>query len=365
MRQLSGAYRRSGTIGGACDSQMPWGQQNRDVNCAGVDKKWCSWRAWQWASSAVLSRTMYHPADPPCGCLTPLGDLHNYAPPAAPYTPDLAHGLQQLLQEQGQNQQQQQLQQLQESQQKVQIVEQVQPCRCQAGELGEHEGQCQVQHPQQHSQPPSPPPPPVQQQQQQQQQQGKDYHGIVHDSVVPHQLQQQEGQDATQQPSHDSLVGGRGSTSTSCGMIHDSSDLNSAMSSATTVDPSRRPCDSCEGSSSSSSSSSSSNGPVGQPQHGGAANIQQGPVAEPAAATTRAAAAAPSPEADTALHVAPDSAAISGDGHFDEDQGCYKIVARRRCAGLKLLLTHCHNLWLSSSTACTTTAQNCVSVESM
>lgn len=40
---------------------------------------------------------MYHPDDPPCGCLTPLADLHNYAPPPPPYTPALVEGVQQLL----------------------------------------------------------------------------------------------------------------------------------------------------------------------------------------------------------------------------------------------------------------------------
>jgi hypothetical protein len=64
---------------------------------AGADSKWASWRAWVWAASCVLSRTMYHPDDPPCGCLTPLADLHNYAPPAAPFTPDVARDMQALL----------------------------------------------------------------------------------------------------------------------------------------------------------------------------------------------------------------------------------------------------------------------------
>ncbi|WIA17161.1 hypothetical protein OEZ85_014047 [Tetradesmus obliquus] len=38
----------------------------------GLARKWCSWPAYCWAASCVLSRTMYHPDDPPCGCLTPL-----------------------------------------------------------------------------------------------------------------------------------------------------------------------------------------------------------------------------------------------------------------------------------------------------
>jgi hypothetical protein len=68
------------------------------VHGTGVDKKWTTWRAWVWAASTVLSRTMYHPGDPAgCGCLTPLADLHNYSPPPLPFTPNLARDMQQLL----------------------------------------------------------------------------------------------------------------------------------------------------------------------------------------------------------------------------------------------------------------------------
>ncbi|KAF8065860.1 SDG40 [Scenedesmus sp. PABB004] len=57
-----------------------------------LPRKWASWRAWAWAASTVLSRTMYHPDDPPCGCLTPLADLHNHAPPPPPFAPNVAAG---------------------------------------------------------------------------------------------------------------------------------------------------------------------------------------------------------------------------------------------------------------------------------
>eukprot|EP00775_Hariotina_reticulata_P013289 gene13289-biopygen15186 len=78
----------------------------------GLAKKWCSLPAWRWASSCLLSRTMYHPDDPECGCLTPLADLHNYGPPAAPFTPQLLQDAAALV-----TQQQQQQQRHQEGQQ--------------------------------------------------------------------------------------------------------------------------------------------------------------------------------------------------------------------------------------------------------
>lgn len=76
------------------------------VALAGLAKKWRSLQAWHWASSCLLSRTMYHPDDPECGCLTPLADLHNYGPPAAPFTPQLVQDAAALVAQQQQKQQQ-------------------------------------------------------------------------------------------------------------------------------------------------------------------------------------------------------------------------------------------------------------------
>lgn len=50
--------------------------------------KFLSKAAWLWALSTLSSRTMYMPTDD-AGALTPFGDLHNYAPPPPPVTPQL------------------------------------------------------------------------------------------------------------------------------------------------------------------------------------------------------------------------------------------------------------------------------------
>lgn len=54
----------------------------------GIDKKWCSLKAWRWAASTVCSRTMHVPFCP-AGALTPFGDLHNYHPAPPPHYPDI------------------------------------------------------------------------------------------------------------------------------------------------------------------------------------------------------------------------------------------------------------------------------------
>ncbi|KAL4551716.1 hypothetical protein Ndes2526B_g05984 [Nannochloris sp. 'desiccata'] len=51
--------------------------------------KWRSRSAFLWALSALYSRTMFLGSDSEAGCLTPFGDLFNYEPPEAPYTPHL------------------------------------------------------------------------------------------------------------------------------------------------------------------------------------------------------------------------------------------------------------------------------------
>ncbi|KXZ46488.1 hypothetical protein GPECTOR_43g924 [Gonium pectorale] len=54
----------------------------------GLPKRFTQLRAWLWAASTLGSRTMYLPWCP-AGALTPYGDLHNYQPPPAPFTPQL------------------------------------------------------------------------------------------------------------------------------------------------------------------------------------------------------------------------------------------------------------------------------------
>eukprot|EP00798_Chlamydomonas_sp_ICE-L_P000004 gene4-12810_t len=54
----------------------------------GLPKKYLSFGAWKWAASSLASRTMFMPDDP-AGVMTPFGDLHNYRPPAAPFTPNV------------------------------------------------------------------------------------------------------------------------------------------------------------------------------------------------------------------------------------------------------------------------------------
>ncbi|GLI63986.1 hypothetical protein VaNZ11_007095, partial [Volvox africanus] len=54
----------------------------------GLPKRFTAFRGWLWATSTLQSRTMYLPWCP-AGALTPYGDLHNYQPPPAPYTPQL------------------------------------------------------------------------------------------------------------------------------------------------------------------------------------------------------------------------------------------------------------------------------------
>ncbi len=54
----------------------------------GLPKKWCSLKAWLWASSTVCSRTMHVPFSS-AGALTPFGDLHNYHPPPPPHYPEI------------------------------------------------------------------------------------------------------------------------------------------------------------------------------------------------------------------------------------------------------------------------------------
>ncbi len=54
----------------------------------GLPKKWCSLKAWLWASSTVCSRTMHVPYSS-AGALTPFGDLHNYHSPPPPHYPEI------------------------------------------------------------------------------------------------------------------------------------------------------------------------------------------------------------------------------------------------------------------------------------
>lgn len=58
-----------------------------------LPSKWTTKSAFLWALSTLYSRTMYLKTEteglPEAGCLTPFGDLFNYAPPEGPYTPHL------------------------------------------------------------------------------------------------------------------------------------------------------------------------------------------------------------------------------------------------------------------------------------
>jgi histone-lysine N-methyltransferase SETD3 len=59
-----------------------------------LPSKYRSENAFIWALSTLYSRSMFLPTDgdlegSSAGCLTPFGDLFNYAPPSAPYTPHL------------------------------------------------------------------------------------------------------------------------------------------------------------------------------------------------------------------------------------------------------------------------------------
>ncbi|KAL3157808.1 hypothetical protein ABBQ32_012230 [Trebouxia sp. C0010 RCD-2024] len=73
----------------ACDqSQHHWDCTKHLLASLGIDKKWCSLKAWRWAASTVCSRTMHVPFCP-AGALTPFGDLHNYHPAPPPHYPDI------------------------------------------------------------------------------------------------------------------------------------------------------------------------------------------------------------------------------------------------------------------------------------
>ena len=58
----------------------------------GIEKKWCSLKAWLWAAGTVCSRTMHVPFCS-AGALTPFGDLHNYHPPPPPHYPDIGQSI--------------------------------------------------------------------------------------------------------------------------------------------------------------------------------------------------------------------------------------------------------------------------------
>jgi hypothetical protein len=58
-----------------------------------LPSKWTSKSAFLWALATIMSRSMWIDLqtgeESSAGCLTPFGDLFNYAPPEAPYTPHL------------------------------------------------------------------------------------------------------------------------------------------------------------------------------------------------------------------------------------------------------------------------------------
>lgn len=60
-----------------------------DCHCwllpAGLARKWCSWPAYCWAASCMLSRTMYHSDDPPSFSLAPASE-HGAAAVACDYS---------------------------------------------------------------------------------------------------------------------------------------------------------------------------------------------------------------------------------------------------------------------------------------
>jgi len=76
-----------------------WLQAKPLLIALGVDRRWRTVSAWQWAAATLASRTMHMPGEA-AGVLTPFGDLHNYLPPPPPHLPtvpgvsglDLGHG---------------------------------------------------------------------------------------------------------------------------------------------------------------------------------------------------------------------------------------------------------------------------------
>ncbi|KAA6425332.1 MAG: hypothetical protein FRX49_04825, partial [Trebouxia sp. A1-2] len=69
-------------------AQQSWTEVKGLLSLLGLPKKWCSLKAWLWASSTVCSRTMHVPSSS-AGALTPFGDLHNYHPPPPPHYPEI------------------------------------------------------------------------------------------------------------------------------------------------------------------------------------------------------------------------------------------------------------------------------------
>ncbi|KAF5830023.1 hypothetical protein DUNSADRAFT_15167 [Dunaliella salina] len=69
-------------------ARQQWKESDPLLKHLGLPKKYCGLGAWLWASSTLLSRTMYVPWDE-AGCLMPYGDLHNYQAPPGPHITDI------------------------------------------------------------------------------------------------------------------------------------------------------------------------------------------------------------------------------------------------------------------------------------
>ncbi|GLC41210.1 hypothetical protein PLESTB_001526700 [Pleodorina starrii] len=81
-------HARDAAVAAADRAREEWRGALPVLHELGLPKRFTSFRAWLWAASSLHSRTMYLPWCP-AGALTPYGDLHNYQPPPAPYTPQL------------------------------------------------------------------------------------------------------------------------------------------------------------------------------------------------------------------------------------------------------------------------------------
>ena len=236
---------------------------------------------------------MYHPADPPCGCLTPLGDLHNYAPPPAAHSCSQVQGLQDLLQQQehtGLQPQQLQVQQ-QMPQQQEQRSQVINPLLQTQPRQGQHCDRFVAQQQLQHA--------------------------VVQAAACTHSG-----------GSRGDIMHCAASECSSSG-TPDSSRCQ-CTGSADSIPPNAVPT--CSRASRSSKLQAATCLPAGAnaaPNGTAAVVVPSGAAATEAAATAKTGAnAASTPVAAAAAPAYPDT--ISGDGHFDAAEGCYKIVARCR-----------------------------------
>ncbi|KAL0036386.1 hypothetical protein WJX77_005489 [Trebouxia sp. C0004] len=85
---LQAPYAQQNATATCQQAQQSWTEAKGLLSLLGLPKKWCSLKAWLWASSTVCSRTMHVPFSS-AGALTPFGDLHNYHPPPPPHYPEI------------------------------------------------------------------------------------------------------------------------------------------------------------------------------------------------------------------------------------------------------------------------------------